>query len=248
MGRRALDKTRRTSVQRLETRREFVRNLVDAGSPRVVRGPMEASSGGGRFERKYLPSIGERSGKLTVTGYISTGTGRGLHGVLVRCDCDEREYVIESNNFKNKLATRCDVCAKSANWKKRYWKYAEILPDDEHRRRLLNRLAAAITRCHSPTAKQYHAYGGRGIRVCDEWRKDRTAFLRHVQTCPGWDDPVLEMDRADNSQGYEPGNIRFLTKRANNQNRRTIPALEAECARLRSHVSWLEAQIFGMER
>jgi hypothetical protein len=232
----------------MAARREFVRSLIDAGSSRVVREYLAPSGQPGGFARKSLPSIGLRSGKLTVTGYVRSEAGKGLYGIIVKCDCSPEEYVVESHNFKTFKSTRCDVCAQQAAREKRFWIYAEAMPDDEHRRRLLNRLAAAITRCHSPGAKQRAAYGGRGITVCDEWRKDRSAFLRYVQTIEGWDDPSLEMDRADNNAGYAPGNIRFLTKRQNNQNRRSMAVLEADCARLRSLVVRLEAQIHGLER
>ena len=32
-------------------------------------------------------------------------------------------------------------------------------------------------RCYNPRAHEYNAYGGRGIRVCDEWRHNLEAFL-----------------------------------------------------------------------
>lgn len=248
MGRRSLDKTRRVSVQRMEARCEFVRNLVDAGSPRVVRGPMAPSTVPGGFKRKYLPSIGDRSGKLTIAGYIKTEARGGLHGVIVKCDCGQPEYMVEANNFKAFKTTRCDLCAKKAAHVKHFWKYISVLPDDEHRRRLLNRLAAAIGRCTKPNDRGYHNYGGRGIFVHPEWRANRASFLQYVQTIPGWDDPKLEMDRADTNGNYEPGNIRFISRSDNNRNRRKISILEAECASLRSIISRLEAQIHGYEQ
>lgn len=30
-------------------------------------------------------------------------------------------------------------------------------------------MSSIITRCYSPKHKCYHNYGGRGIKVCDEW-------------------------------------------------------------------------------
>ena len=129
-----------------------------------------------------------------------------------------------------------------------YWKYTLAMPDDGHRTRLLNRLSSAISRCHNPKNAQFRAYGGRGIHVYQEWRDDRTAFLRYVQTCEGWDNPALEMDREDNSGGYVPGNIRFLSRRENLQNVRRIHVLEAEIQRLRRVICRQQEQIHDLKQ
>jgi hypothetical protein len=74
-----------------------------------------------------------------------------------------------------------------------------------------------IGRCHTPTAKDYPSYGGRGINVCDEWRTDYPAFLAHVGRKP---EAHLSIDRIDNSKGYEPGNVRWATPLMQANNRR----------------------------
>src|SRR5262249_57774097 len=40
------------------------------------------------------------------------------------------------------------------------------------------------TRCYAPSYRGYHNYGGRGIRVCDEWRNSFEAFYAHVGPRP----------------------------------------------------------------
>jgi len=175
--------------------------------------------------RKGLPAIGAKSGKLTVAGYI-LGSRGGVQTLIVRCACGAPEHLVDRSNYRNFRSTRCNACAKVAASRKRYWAYAQAMPDDAHRTRLLNRLAAAITRCHSPTCRTYKHYGGRGISVWPEWRADRVAFLRYVQELPGWDNPALEMDREENSAGYEPGNIRFVSRRKNLLNKRKVEDLE----------------------
>lgn len=232
----------RSSKERHQENIVALRRLVDAGSPRVVRDTVAA----GRFtatRRKYpLPSIGHRSGKLTVTGYLMSAKGRGgLQAIIVACACNGVEYTINRHNFKDFKSTRCRDCGNKAGAVKHYWAYAQVMPADEHRRRLLNRINAAITRCHTPSNKAYEHYGGRGIHVHDAWRADRAEFLRYVITLPGWDDKTLEMDRIDVDRGYEPGNIRFVSRGQNMRNKRRIAdlqqrilELEAEVASLRS--------------
>lgn len=193
----------------------------------------------------YVPfpfPVGTKIGELTVVRwerrYKPNGRSRGWAPV-VRCSCGN-EGPVDRSNLKRGASTRCDACAKKAAARKRYWKYEAAMGDVEHRSRLLNRLSAALRRCHSPNDRNYKHYGARGVRVCDEWRRDKAAFLYYVQTLPGWDNPALEMDRADNNRGYEPGNIRFATRAQNASNKRRVEdleqrirELEAENARLR---------------
>ena len=221
----------RITEQRHQTNIESVRHLADAGSPSLVRDPMAGSAISGSRRRYPLPSIGYRSGKLTVTGYIA-GTRGGVSALVVKCDCNEVEYRVDQQNFKDFRSTRCPLCAKKASAAKRYWVYSEAMADDTHRTRLLNRLAAAITRCHSPSCRAYKHYGERGIRVHPEWRSNRAAFLRYVQTLAGWDNPAFEMDRINVDGHYEPGNIRFVSRSSNLHNKRKIADLEARIRHL----------------
>lgn len=75
-----------------------------------------------------------------------------------------------------------------------------------------------IRRCYSPASDNYRWYGAIGIRVCDEWRNDREAFIRWAEA-NGWS-KGLQIDRYPNRDGnYEPGNVRFVTCKKNNNNR-----------------------------
>ena len=76
-----------------------------------------------------------------------------------------------------------------------------------------------LGRCYRRSkGKIYERYGGRGIEVCDEWRKDYLAFAAYSLE-KGYDDS-LEIDRIDNERGYSPDNCRFVSHRENNRNRR----------------------------
>jgi hypothetical protein len=148
------------------------------------------------------------------------GARGGVKDILVRCKCGAPEHKVSLPNFRAGRSTRCNVCAKQAAADKRHAKYKTAMPDAEHRARLLNRLSAAIRRCHNNRDAHFAQYGGRGIRVCDEWYRDRAAFLCYIKKIEGWDNPDLEMDRMCNNESYEPGNIRFVTRKANINNRR----------------------------
>ncbi len=236
----------RVSEERHQRNIERVRALVDAGSQGIVRdGVVGRTISGAR--RKYpLPCIGHRSGGLVITGYIRGARG-GVSALIVKCDCGQPEYMVDTPNFRAFRSTRCPTCGRREGHKKRYWKYASVLADEKHRTRLLNRLSSAISRCHVKTNRAYAAYGGRGIRVYGEWRYDRAKFLQYAQTIPGWDDPALELDRADNNRGYEPGNIRFVSRTANRANRRTVRILQTELDDLRHRLRRAEEQIHSCD-
>lgn len=74
-------------------------------------------------------------------------------------------------------------------------------------------------RCYNPHSKSYKRYGGRGIKMCQEWLNNYAAFEEWALT-HGFQDG-LAIDRIDNDGDYSPENCRFVTLKENNQKRRT---------------------------
>lgn len=76
-----------------------------------------------------------------------------------------------------------------------------------------------IQRCENPKNIGFLDYGGRGISVCEEWRRSFTAFYAHVGPRPS---PKHSIDRFPNNNGnYEPGNVRWATAKEQSLNRRS---------------------------
>lgn len=78
-------------------------------------------------------------------------------------------------------------------------------------------------RCTNAEHRAFPNYGGRGITLHAAWLDDPAAFIGHVGPKPT---PAHEIDRIDNARGYEPGNLRWATRKENDRNRRSNRLLE----------------------
>lgn len=74
-----------------------------------------------------------------------------------------------------------------------------------------------VARCNNPKNSAYDRYGDRGIKVCDRWL-DVANFVEDMYPSH---EKGLELDRRDNSGGYELGNCRWVTPKQNSCNRRS---------------------------
>ena len=89
-----------------------------------------------------------------------------------------------------------------------------------------------IERCGTESHQNYANYGGRGITVCDLWLNSFENFLADVGPRPS---PQHSIDRyPDNNGNYEPGNVRWATKKQQSQNTRSTKLTREAVDKIRS--------------
>lgn len=73
------------------------------------------------------------------------------------------------------------------------------------------------TRCTNPSYVQAKDYSGRGVYMHPDWMGSYETFISHIGPAPS---NAHTVDRLDNSKGYEPGNVAWVTRSENCNNKR----------------------------
>jgi hypothetical protein len=83
-----------------------------------------------------------------------------------------------------------------------------------------------IERCYNPEHSSYHNYGGKGIKVCDEWRDSFEAFEEWALNNGYTEEPAVTLDKDfmawvfDRQPEYSPRGCIFLPPSKNSTLRR----------------------------
>lgn len=79
-------------------------------------------------------------------------------------------------------------------------------------------------RCNNPNADSYERYGGKGIKVCEEWDNAENGSTNFIEWAyeNGYSDE-LSIDRIDSFKGYSPSNCRWVNKEIQTLNRNVKP-------------------------
>jgi hypothetical protein len=193
-----------------------------------LRGGQSKSCGCNRVREKYQNLIGKTFGKLSVIGgapysgnhrmakclcACGNETTQQVHAIVdgrvVSCGCHRDEAFLERSTTHGH-ARKGKVSAEYRTWQQ------------------------MKKRCENPSAKFYHHYGGRGIKVCERWQ-DFENFLADMGERPS---PEHSIDRYPDVDGnYEPGNARWATDLEQANNRRITPMVEYQ-GRTQSIADW----------
>ena len=99
-----------------------------------------------------------------------------------------------------------------------------------------------MDRCYRSKSANFKFYGGRGIKVCEEWQ-DAKAFGDWAES-NGYK-PGLSLDRIDPDKDYSPNNCRWVTAHEQANNRRNTIYLTANGE---THTISEWAEITGIKR
>ncbi len=157
---------------------------------------------------KALDLKNQKFNRLTVLECIGYEGKRKLW--KCRCDCGNIVNVVTFRLTTNKIKS-CG-CLRNEKLIERSTKH------NMRYSRIYNTWRSMRSRCSNPKNSAYKNYGGRNIKVCDEWQNSFKAFCEWSLKNGYKDD--LTIDRINNDGNYEPSNCRWVDRKIQNNNTR----------------------------
>lgn len=119
-----------------------------------------------------------------------------------KCQCDCGNVTTVSTSHLNRGTKSCGC------WLREFTSQINKPKDNsKFRHPLYSVYSSMLARCYNRNATGYPDYGGRGIKICQEWLDDFWQFVTDVGDRP----EGLTLDRKDTNGNYEKSNIRWAS-------------------------------------
>lgn len=165
----------------------------------------------------FIDLTGKTFGKLKVFER-SENTKRGQAQWKCVCDCGNVCIVVGSS-LQRRATTSCGCYRKEISKIN-----LNRCKHGKRNSRVYNSWRGIKGRCYNPKNNEYKRYGGRGIKVCDEWLDKENGFINfynYVSKLPHYGEPGYSINRIDNDGNYAPNNVEWsddITQANNKRN------------------------------